>query len=94
LQMMATRTGADTCFKVSARQHVGERVDDLTEDGTDDATKHLVYFESVCGDVANNPSLLSRQLSDSLTGPPSISIVVYRAGTWPCHLRTGHSTVS
>lgn len=47
LQMMATRSGADTCFKVSARQHVGERVDDLTEDGTDDATKHLVYFESL-----------------------------------------------
>lgn len=27
-------------------------------DGTGDATEHLVYFESICGDTANNPSLL------------------------------------
>ncbi|XP_062213734.1 uncharacterized protein LOC133914699 [Phragmites australis] len=37
-------------------------------DGTGDATEHLVYFESVCGDTANNPSLLLRQFSASLTG--------------------------
>ncbi|XP_062202020.1 uncharacterized protein LOC133904543 [Phragmites australis] len=37
-------------------------------DGTEDATEHLVYFESVCGDTVNNPSLLLRQFSASLTG--------------------------
>ncbi|KAJ1259357.1 hypothetical protein BS78_10G148100 [Paspalum vaginatum] len=37
-------------------------------DGTGDATEHLVYFELVCGDTVNNPSLLLRQFSASLTG--------------------------
>ncbi|XP_052142972.1 uncharacterized protein LOC127762492 [Oryza glaberrima] len=38
-------------------------------DGTRDAREHLAYFEAACGDTANNPSLLLRQFSGSLTGP-------------------------
>lgn len=38
-------------------------------DGTGDAREHLAYFEAACGDTANNPSLLLRQFSGSLTGP-------------------------
>lgn len=38
-------------------------------DGTGDAREHLAYFEVACGDTANNPSLLLRQFSGSLTGP-------------------------
>ena len=49
-------------------------------DGTGDAREHLAYFEAACGDTANNPSLLLRQFSGSLTGP---------AFHWYSHLPVG-----
>jgi hypothetical protein len=37
-------------------------------DGIGDAREHLAYFEAMCGDTADAPSLLLRQFSGSLTG--------------------------